>query len=528
MPSKEEIEARFGARMKKIKREGPTRPWQENLPQYQKANVPIPVDLPITAPCDEPILKTTIVAELSSLLNSELDLSTNAFHDHHELKPELASDSQAIDMHLESASQAIAKQLKSNQQAVSTQLTSNSNASVKQLGSNSKAPTKHIRSSSKALPKQLPSDSQALGKRSASKSTVGALNTKQTSSDSQAIPLINPLQNPKRLPSASQANMRIPLTSLLQGIQLSILLYLFDQCQKVGARQTPPVTALELSLAAQTTLNTVQDAAYRLTKRNMLERLQWKTGRGGWTIYEIPESTFADIIAEIDRVGGRENLKQFSSNCQAKPPAKPPAEVSSKLVSDLNTNLLTVEHGAATDDFASFSADWGGLESHIMKLERFGISAIQLGHLRQQKVKLYGYEIMELTDRFEALAADPKKSAGISSKAGFFVSECRKKAADPKRACFLDAIELPHERELRLQAQVLVQERQRLESAMAAISEQEDSEGFHVWCEKVGGWDAAFNLVPHGLSQKGSSVHRALVREYFRRLDQRVDASIEN
>ena len=61
---------------------------------------------------------------------------------------------------------------------------------------------------------------------------------------------------------------------------------------------SPPLTTEYISTSCHTTKYAAQKAIQRLEGKNILNRFEFKNGRGGWTRYEIPEGIYQEILAQ--------------------------------------------------------------------------------------------------------------------------------------------------------------------------------------------------------------------------------------
>lgn len=177
-------------------------------------------------------------------------------------------------------------------------------------------------------------------------------------------------------------------------LDLKILIYLFEQCQKNGARKTPPLKKADVSFAVGTTAKTVKTQIHRLVGRGFLQRGTTKSGRGGWAIYILPDQVFErlSIFAQQSQVIAFKTdqlttiSKQLVSKLEAQREAQREATPSSSSSSEINltsTPTKDLNHNELPEDwkevdFASLSKI-GFSENHVRQVYTRGLlTAAQL------------------------------------------------------------------------------------------------------------------------------------------------------
>ena len=122
---------------------------------------------------------------------------------------------------------------------------------------------------------------------------------KQTEHDQNTKSNTNYLQSINKVTTnKTQTKHRIEHKSRfleLVGVQKSLMIAIYESCKKKGERVTDPLTLEELSNRFQIKISSIKTSACRLEKKAFIIRVQFKNGRGGWTIYEIPEYIYQEI-----------------------------------------------------------------------------------------------------------------------------------------------------------------------------------------------------------------------------------------
>lgn len=157
-------------------------------------------------------------------------------------------------------------------------------------------------------------------------------------------PKVKPQPEPLHEPKLSQTEVKVePIQSILAlvGLQRNILIFLFENCQTLGSRITNPISISNIAMVANTTVSSARKALQRLEQKNFIARHSYKDGRGGFTTYELPTTTYNELIHQGSRAKVKPNLSQseVKVRTQLEPQPEPTALISS--IKDLkrgNTN----------------------------------------------------------------------------------------------------------------------------------------------------------------------------------------------
>ena len=102
--------------------------------------------------------------------------------------------------------------------------------------------------------------------------------------------------------------------SSLDGLQYKILLLIFDHCKRTREKQTPPIAVEHITETCKTTYHAARKAIQRLEQKGVLKRAEFKVGRSGWTKYEIPNTSYQEILQYETEANKRPNRGQTEAN----------------------------------------------------------------------------------------------------------------------------------------------------------------------------------------------------------------------
>jgi predicted transcriptional regulator len=177
----------------------------------------------------------------------------------------------------------------------------------------------------------------------------------------------------------------------LSGLQKNIMVLFYDLCRISGGRTTAPVSIEQLYLKLKSTRLSVQKSIQRLEQKHLVLRKDFRSGRGGWTIYELPEAVWNEILQSETSDKLRTNLGQLSDKPKTEPKTEP--RTTSPYSSSNNLNIITTNTGEP-----EFSAEI----TLPNNLSRFGISKNNLQKLVDDK--LCSLELVQKS--IEALSFD--------------------------------------------------------------------------------------------------------------------------
>jgi len=153
----------------------------------------------------------------------------------------------------------------------------------------------------------------------------------------------------------------------LSGLQRNIMILIYDLCRINGGRTTSPVSVEQLYLKLESTRLSVQKSIQRLEQKLLILRKSFRSGRGGWTIYELPEVVWNEILQNETSDKLRTNLGQLSDKPKTEPKTEPRTKPPYSSSNDLYINNTTTT----------------AAEVLIIpeNLKRFGLSLVNLQNL---------------------------------------------------------------------------------------------------------------------------------------------------
>lgn len=86
------------------------------------------------------------------------------------------------------------------------------------------------------------------------------------------------------------------MLSAIVGHQRKVLLYVFHSSKENRSRESGPISTEALSNACNAPVLSIRKIVQRMEHRGILQRVAYKSGRGGWTRYLIPEHLYSELL----------------------------------------------------------------------------------------------------------------------------------------------------------------------------------------------------------------------------------------
>lgn len=144
----------------------------------------------------------------------------------------------------------------------------------------------------------------------------------------------------------------IQQSKAIVGLQRKILNYLFHKAQSLGTRETGRLYSEQMAESLGCTIETVRTSLQRLEKKGQLKRKEYKSGRGGFSSFEIPVHAYNEMVLENNSgtylKQNENNYKTIikhqdnESTTQLKTQPKTTDIDSSSNVLNLNKEILTI------------------------------------------------------------------------------------------------------------------------------------------------------------------------------------------
>ena len=158
----------------------------------------------------------------------------------------------------------------------------------------------------------------------------------------------------------------------LSGLQRKLTLFIYEACKATKNRATPPIGIEYIIAFCETTISSVKKALQRLEDKGVIKRLQYKRGRGGWTIYELSHHIFQEIINDAQDMYLKKNW------CDNEAKIKTQIEPRFSLNNSSKYNNITTKEleGEYADIDITSLAEIGFLKQHLIQIiEKSGLPA---------------------------------------------------------------------------------------------------------------------------------------------------------
>jgi hypothetical protein len=274
-------------------------------------------------------------------------------------------------------------------------------------------------------------------------------------------------------------------------------------CRGKGDRNTGAVSLEQLSNACETTSGAAQVTVRRLINKKFLLRVSFKDGRGGWTVYELPESVYSELfqLETQNKVGT--NLEQSQNKVISQPRTQPRTSASSSSsLKDLDLNKLT---NTGEAEFSVLPAEWTQIDTTPVSEIRFGqnqlLQIFQMGKLSAEQVQesIYAFAFdLEVNERKKVI-----NGAALN----FFMGILRKGPYGPPTN-----YEAPGVRQMRLYLEAKKREQQ----ARSEMETELETMEFNEWVAKLS-TEERLQFVPESdFSKLGSQSHNMQLKQHFR------------
>lgn len=128
-----------------------------------------------------------------------------------------------------------------------------------------------------------------------------------------------------------------PVFSSLVGLQRNIILFIYSSCKLARSKSTDALTLEHIGQTLKTSSGSVKTTLQRLEKKNYVERISFKNGRGGWSKYELSEILFRELLQLETENKLTTNWQQTDSKVVAKVATEPATALSSSSSINITT-----------------------------------------------------------------------------------------------------------------------------------------------------------------------------------------------
>jgi predicted transcriptional regulator len=190
--------------------------------------------------------------------------------------------------------------------------------------------------------------------------------------------------------------------SSLTGIQKKIIIFLYENCKILRSKITSSLSIEHIAEQCKITKISVKKSIQRLEKKEIIIRSNFKVGRGGWSKYEIANTTFQEILYTESQNKLETNWRQTGDKLGTQPETQPETPpLSSSSILNINKTTIT-----ADDEKNFLSEDW--LKIDTSPLEHIYFSKTQLRQLVdknipdvvQESINYFSYEILQEPEKY--------------------------------------------------------------------------------------------------------------------------------
>ncbi len=201
---------------------------------------------------------------------------------------------------------------------------------------------------------------------------------------------VEPQLRPHHEPKLSQSEAKVEPNdsfSSLVGLQRDTMRYVFDSCRFRGSKCSGPIVIQNLAVSLKSTSAAVRKAIQRLEQKGSLRRAGYKDGRGGWTEYQLSDSTYGALLLDESRAKVESNLGQSRAKVEPElePQLRPRLPSSSSYVLDKEFKTTTTsEPELSKDDTNKLSPEWK--QVNCAPLAEYGFGESQLSQIVRDKL----------------------------------------------------------------------------------------------------------------------------------------------
>jgi hypothetical protein len=430
------------------------------------------------------------------------------------IKSRLVVDQDPISSHstpISSQSVSINSHSIANQESICSHSVPISSRSISINSQNKKIPEKQINQIKKQTKTESVVDQESFSSRSiADRSSINSrLVSDEESINSRSVPdqyLID-----SQIDDAFESNPNIDiflksigttkLSDYLGDAQYSLLNYVFLNTN-IQTFQTGMLTRKTVATNCNISDNSVQSTIQKLCKLGVIKRGLGKSGNGGKFQLKIHKKIYQKLITDNKTINSRLVADQKSFSVPLVPDQL--SAVSSKLVSNINNNLLTSTVVETEEDLNALDVS----AINIDQLKNTSISRKQIQDIKNQRLNFTTETLQDFVDRFAIYTSDSKNIANIKSIPAIFVkmAQLASKGQDPLIDIETDTDRLIRERLERLRA--IKEERLKQRQELLELE-------FENWLEEID-LDQVEKIAPAtSMMKQGSVAQKMTLKNYF-------------
>ncbi len=236
------------------------------------------------------------------------------------------------------------------------------------------------------------------------KSNIFSSGQKETGHKSDTQPDTHSDTNRTQTAHKPDTNLRF---SSLVGLQREVAIFIYRACQFVRAQVTDPLTLEHISASLKIRIGSAKTTLRRLEEKEILERVEFKAGRGGWSKYRLPESIFREMLQHETGHKLDTNRTQTGHKSDTQPDTQPDTSLSSSSSSIDFENFKTTTTGEPKlfeDGRVQLSPDWSAIDTSPL---------IEIGFAQTHLIQLAKYSklsVVEVQDSIYFFAFDLKRN----------------------------------------------------------------------------------------------------------------------
>lgn len=159
--------------------------------------------------------------------------------------------------------------------------------------------------------------------------------------------------------------------SMLTGLQRAMLFLVYNECQNSRSKVTEPLTLEYIEKALKISIGSIKTTIKRLIEKGILNRAEFKIGRGGWVKYELPDNIYREML----QLETEHKLYINRAQIGHKPNTQPDTQSDTNLSSSSLYNNITTTKSPKTE----LPEEWAVID--FSSLTHIGFSSTQLKQL---------------------------------------------------------------------------------------------------------------------------------------------------
>ncbi len=282
--------------------------------------------------------------------------------------------------------------------------------------------------------------------------------------------------------------------SSIIGLQRAIIIFIYSECKIARSKTTGNLTLEHLSMALNSPTGSIKSTIQRLEKKKLLQRVEYKNGRGGWSRYAIPDSLYQELLQYETGNKLAINWQQTGNKVEAQPATEPATRLSSSSIYNNKTTTIELPKEWIEIDISSLE-DIGFSQNHLIqlfKIETFTTQSVE------DSIEYFAFDLKN-NNKLREIKTNPLSYfMGILKRSGVYTAP--------------ENYESPRDRAMRLylaKQKEIKQKRETMENELFDLA-------FSDWEVKLGEEERS-HIIPEEVKKmkfRGASL--SALKEYFR------------